>query len=217
MSLSIGLAEILIAGCTLLGPILAVQAQKAVERASQRTERKLKIFETLVSTFATRLAPEHVQALNLIELAFRPVKGLRRMIHFSERNDAAVVDSWRVYSVHLNTDMTKMNDAERAEHVKNGDGLFKELMFKMSDALGYGLTRDILAKGTYYPLGNFQKENMQVKLLDGASKVFANERNLGLEIKSFPTSPEAIDLQLNAYRAFLKLTEDGRIHIASGE
>ncbi len=52
---SIGSAEVLVAISTLLGPVLAVQAQKAVERAAQRGQRQKQVFETLMSTFATRI------------------------------------------------------------------------------------------------------------------------------------------------------------------
>jgi uncharacterized protein DUF6680 len=61
----------IIAAATIAGPILAVQAQKWVERATERRRGQLQVFYWLMATRATRLSNEHVQALNRIELVFR--------------------------------------------------------------------------------------------------------------------------------------------------
>ena len=65
-----GLNESLMIASTLLGPILAVQAQKWVERARTSGDRRDWIFTTLMATRQTRLSTEHVRALNLIDLAY---------------------------------------------------------------------------------------------------------------------------------------------------
>ncbi|MGZ7172458.1 DUF6680 family protein [Burkholderia gladioli] len=58
------------AGATLLGPVLAVQAQKWVERAREATNRKQSVFTTLMATRQSRVSIDHVRALNSIDLAF---------------------------------------------------------------------------------------------------------------------------------------------------
>lgn len=55
---------------TIAGPILAVQAQKWLERLRERRNRKLKVFQQLMATRASRLSTDHVQALNMIDLVF---------------------------------------------------------------------------------------------------------------------------------------------------
>jgi hypothetical protein len=72
---------------TIAGPILAVQAQKWVERATEKRRQRLMIFTTLMNTRATRLAPDHVQALNMIDLVFNG----------KNAKDKAVIDAWRQY------------------------------------------------------------------------------------------------------------------------
>ena len=72
---------------TLLGPVLAVQAQKWVERATESRRRRRWIFDTVMANRATRLADENVKALNLIDLEFR-----RRRIPSSR--DRAVIEAW---------------------------------------------------------------------------------------------------------------------------
>lgn len=43
---------------TLCGPVLAVQAQKLVERIRENQQRKLKLFYTLMATRGAGVAPE---------------------------------------------------------------------------------------------------------------------------------------------------------------
>jgi hypothetical protein len=59
-----------IVSATLLGPILAVQAQKWLERWRDYRNRKMWVFQTLMATRAARLEAEHVRALNMIDLVF---------------------------------------------------------------------------------------------------------------------------------------------------
>lgn len=57
---------------TLAGPILAVQTQKFIERASERSKRRQWIFTALMANRATRLNDDYVKALNSIDLEFSP-------------------------------------------------------------------------------------------------------------------------------------------------
>src|SRR5437868_2540401 len=73
------------------GPVLAVQAQKWVERVSTKKRRRVWIFETLMATRATTLAQNHVEALNAIPLAF----------YGSEKGMTEIVLAWKEYLNHL--------------------------------------------------------------------------------------------------------------------
>ncbi|MCK7139068.1 hypothetical protein L8O39_14950 [Enterobacter kobei] len=57
---------------TLFSPLIAVRVQKYLEKKSEKQTIKVKIFSQLMATRAisSRLLPEHVQALNMIDLAF---------------------------------------------------------------------------------------------------------------------------------------------------
>jgi hypothetical protein len=79
---------------TLLGPILAVQAQKFVERTTENRRRRLGIFHSLMATRAARVAPEHVQALNRIDLEFSG-KRFFGLISWQTTRERAVVEAWR--------------------------------------------------------------------------------------------------------------------------
>jgi len=64
----------IIAAATVAGPILAVQAQKWIERAGERRRARRAIFHALMSNRATRLHDDFVKALNLIDLEFSPAR-----------------------------------------------------------------------------------------------------------------------------------------------
>jgi Family of unknown function (DUF6680) len=58
-------SDLVLAACTLAGPVLAVQAQKWIERFREKNARRLATFRTLMATRATTLSPAHVEALNV--------------------------------------------------------------------------------------------------------------------------------------------------------
>jgi hypothetical protein len=77
------MGEAAIVFATLLGPVLAVQAQKWIERARERKQRKIGIFRTLMATRAAFLSPAHVEALNAVPIEF-----------YGNRK---IVNSWKEY------------------------------------------------------------------------------------------------------------------------
>ena len=64
------LMEILVLIAIVGGPFLGIWAQGKLDEKRQAKERKLDIFKTLMATRATPLSPEHVRALNRIDLEF---------------------------------------------------------------------------------------------------------------------------------------------------
>jgi hypothetical protein len=54
----------------LLGPILAIQAEKFLHSRRERRQRKLEVFRTLMANRAAGLSPAHVEALNRIDIEF---------------------------------------------------------------------------------------------------------------------------------------------------
>lgn len=88
---------------TLISPLLAVQSQKFIERYSEVKQLKIEIFKQLMSTRSpnARLSSNHVNALNMIDLAFygKIKKGKAKR---SETEDL-VISAWKLYFTHLNT------------------------------------------------------------------------------------------------------------------
>ena len=187
----------IVAAATLAGPILAVQAQKFIERATEKKRRKLQVFYTLMATRATRLAAEHVQALNLIELEF----GGR-----GERS-RKVIEAWRAYADHLSQIVEQTEAAQRAAGTRRDD-LFIELMHALSSALGYKFDRVQLRRGAYYPQGHHEVEMAEHLIRARLVKVLSGEQPLSMDVKSFPASADALELQEKVHQALLKMLAD---------
>lgn len=64
------IADILMILAVITGPILAVQVQKLIESWRSKRERKFIIFRVLMATRGTPVSPQHVEALNLIDIEF---------------------------------------------------------------------------------------------------------------------------------------------------
>ena len=75
----------------LSAPFVGIWLQKKIESRKTQVKQKEHIFRTLMATRARRLSPEHVQALNMIDLEFYP----------KTPSDRAVIAAWKEYRGHL--------------------------------------------------------------------------------------------------------------------
>lgn len=158
---------------TALGPILAVQAQKWVEVFRERRNRKLGIFQTLMATRAARVSPDHVRALNMIDLAFygsRPLGIARR-----SRAEQRVLDAWHEYHNHLNI---KADEASVPVWVANSDELFTNLLFAIAEDLSYTFDRVQLKTGSYSPMAHGAIEADQTTIRKLLVKLLSGDRAL---------------------------------------
>lgn len=173
---------------TVLGPILAVQAQKAIERSRERNRRKIWVFHQLMATRRARLSPEHVQALNMIDLAFY---GRRQLgIHRPVKSEIAVTDAWHEYLDHLST---KTDDATWSTR---GDELFTNILSAMAVDVGYTFDRVQLKKGAYSPLAHGELEQQQEVMRRLMIDLLGGDRSLKMQVTDFPFSDEATAAQI---------------------
>jgi hypothetical protein len=169
-----------------------VQAQKAIERAREQRGRKSGVFHQLMATRAARVSAEHVQALNMIDLAFygRRVFG----IHRRSKAEASVLNAWREYHDHLNTRAD--DDALSIWNVRS-DELFINLLFAMATDVSYTFDRVQLKRGAYSPMAHGELEDQQKAIRTLAVKVLAGEIPLKMEVTDFPIHEEALKAQLD--------------------
>jgi hypothetical protein len=70
----LGIVGLLLSAATILaiyyGPIQALKIQRKLDEEREARNRKLYIFKTLMSNRVTRLSPNYVHALNLIDVEF---------------------------------------------------------------------------------------------------------------------------------------------------
>jgi hypothetical protein len=160
----LGIIGLLLSAITIFaiyyGPIAALKMQRRLDDERETRSRKLNIFKTLMSYRVTRLSPQYVQALNLID------------VEFTATSEKTVRDAWK----ELNDLFSTYNDTPNAED-KSHD-LNAALLSAMAQSLGYNeFDKVYLKKGGYYPafLVNVEMEQHSLRrqlleVLDGSGR-----------------------------------------------
>jgi hypothetical protein len=125
-----------------------------------------------------------VQALNMIDLLF------------SDKNtkDKAVLDAWRLYSDVLNEQVAE-DPAVLAAWASKRDDLFIELLFALSQALGFDFNKVELRRGIYYPRGHFDTENLLRGIQHGLANLLSGNSALPMKVVEFPVDEAALETQ----------------------
>jgi hypothetical protein len=157
----------------IIGPILAIQAQKILEAARYKKQRRLNLFHTLMSTRATRVSNEHVAALNMIDIEFygRKVVGHR----FQTPKEKSITNAWKNYNDQLNT---RYAPEQFTMWIDKGDELFTTLLYKMSNALGYDFDEVQLKRDCYRPVAHGNLEQDEHKLRTALIEVMEGRKPL---------------------------------------
>jgi len=183
-----GLNEWLLISGALLGPVLAVQAQKWVERARESSNRRTWVFYALMATRGARLADDHVRALNSIDMVFYGFRALGKP--WRRKKSQAVIDAWREYHTHLcppdDKRPTKLEDVTRWE--AKGEELFLNLLARLASATNHEFDRDVLRTGGYSPIAHSTRELQQDGVRQMALELLSGQRSLPLELRSVPTN-----------------------------
>jgi hypothetical protein len=168
-----------------LAPLIALQINMYLERKRREAERKSWIFKTLMATRASTLSPEHVQALNMIDIEF----------YGRNKRSRDVVEAWKAYLDHLNDRSLTMEiwNAKRID-------LFVDLLYKMALCLNYRFDRTSIKRTSYFPEGHGEIEEDLSKIRKGLATLLAGETPLPMRIISEEPSEQQIKMQ--------QLTED---------
>ena len=150
---------------TLAGPILAVQAQKYLERWNERKRDQSSVFAALMNTRSTSLSDEHVHALNRIQLAFHKNKSL--------------MTAWTAYLDNL---AESVNEQNSAIVLNNRQELFNTLLFQISTHLGYSFTKTDIKNTCYRPTFHVNLENTNLEILAGLKKILSGEQSLPIHL-----------------------------------
>jgi hypothetical protein len=151
-----------------------VQAQKAIERATDKKRRRMRLFETLMATRATRMAPAHVEALNSIPLTF----------YGNRRGLKEITTAWNDYLAHL-SDETKRK-ANYDAWIGEGIPKFVDVVFYMSAYLGISLSRQDIQNGIYMPEGHTAIEADLHKIRWGFARVFEGKFGFPIYVNNLP-------------------------------
>jgi hypothetical protein len=124
---------------TLVGPILAVWASEWRHQRRQARQRREDLVFTLMSTRGNRQAPEHIHALNRIEIVF------------PDRKYPLIADAWRQYHRHLFDAVLLKRDL--AAWQEKGNQLFASLLDTSAKSIGIEFPMDSIKNAAYYPVG----------------------------------------------------------------
>ncbi len=135
----------------LCSPFLAVFAQRKIDTYRERHGHKLWVFRTLMATRGQRLALEHVQALNSIDLIFS-----------HREKDKAVVEKWNEYLDYFGQ-APQTDDKDYAAKIQvwldRGDDQLAELLLAMGNTLGFNFDKVKIKRGIYFPKGHGEELN----------------------------------------------------------
>ena len=169
-------SDLAIVGATIAGPILAVQAQKWLERGRAIQDRRVAIFRALMATRAARLAPAHVEAINAVPVEF----------YGSKPKLKAIVDDWHAY-----LDILASRELTGEVLAVQRQKAFLDMLHKMSTYLGYGFSRSELEKDVYYPEGHKLIEDDAETIRRGFAALLKGEIALPMAVKEFPYDEDA--------------------------
>ena len=170
------LSDVLMILAVLFSPFLAVFAQRKIDLARERSGQKLWIFRTLMATRGKRLALEHVQALNSIELFFS-----------NPRKDKNIIEKWNEYLDHFNQapkDDDKDYPIKINSWLEKGDDLLADLLQVMGESLGYDFDKVKIKRGIYMPRGHGEEMNDQLIIRKGFVKILEGKASFPVEVKN---------------------------------
>lgn len=170
----------------IIGPILAVQAQKWIEISRVKRARKDEIFRVLMATRAARLSPEHVQALNMINIAFYGTRFLG--FRWQSAAEKTVCRSWRDYFDSLDIDNSKFTEDQNSRLFDTRLNKFIVLLSDIAAAQNYDFDAVELRRHMYSPNAHGKIEAEHDAIRSGLARIVSGERPLSMEVISFPKS-----------------------------
>ena len=131
---------------TIAGPVLAVWASEWRHSRRSKHEARERVFQTLMSTRATRLNIVHVEALNQIDFVFQDKK----------YNQIRV--SWMLYRQHLQSiESASVGEAQAVWQSKAND-LFANLLHEIAKGLNLSFTKSYIIDKSYRPDAHLANE-----------------------------------------------------------
>lgn len=183
------IADVLMITAVILGPILAVQAQKMIEGWRNKREKRIAVFRVLMATRGTPISPHHVEALNLIDIEFAG----------GSKKEKSVREAWKLYLDHLCDCPNDYQDPAYQAKLDAWTNKSKDLLVDMLNAmaliLGYSFDKVQLKKGAYTPKGFADLDTEQYLLRRGVLDVIYGKRGIPVmpfknPDKTTPVKPE---------------------------
>jgi hypothetical protein len=167
-----------------------------------------------MSTRAERTSPEHVRALNTIELAFY---GPRTRLRRHTSGEKLVLTRWHEYHFHLHNgpkpgDFATPDDFQGATASWTGksEELFLNLLEALGAATNHALSRDQIRTGHYFPRAQADSNTENAAVRRGLIEVLAGKRTLGMDVRSVQLSVAQQGAQKTFQDALLRAVAEPR-------
>jgi hypothetical protein len=135
----------------LIGPIAAVMVTRYIDGKRTEQQRRMDVFRTLMRTRRLQLSPDHVGALNLVEIEFHGEKD--------------VLSAWRDYLTHLaRPHSAHQTPAQQAALTRERDGLLTKLLHAIARSLKFHIEQLEIFEGGYTPQG-WADDELQLRAL----------------------------------------------------
>ncbi|WP_233968951.1 DUF6680 family protein [Pectobacterium polaris] len=172
--------DCLVAFCTALSPLIAVQITKYIERETNVKNEKIKIFKTLMSTRSDKLDRRHVEALNSIDVVFTAINNGEKKI----RSD------WKAYLDNLNSvpvcNDSELSQARVEEWSHRRDDIFLTMMCSMGTYLGFDVDKTHIKNQSYFPIGYSDSSKKQAAAEEAILDILSGKKSLPVEVKMTP-------------------------------
>jgi hypothetical protein len=132
------------------GPIKAVEITRANDDRREQKRRQFEVFHSLMKTRAFRLAPEHVMALNLVQVEFY--------------GHLPIDTAYRKYMTLLGRTPPPANDPGAERFYQEQEDALYDLLHEIGRELGYAYDRRDLQRLAYGPRG-WENDEMQQRVL----------------------------------------------------
>lgn len=166
----------------LAGPILAVMVDRSRQKRAGEKGRRLAVFRSLMRTRRHRLDPEHVGALNLIDLEF-----------FGK---TSVIRAFSSYMDHLWSSVPTTEDGNNRWNKRQED-LLVGLLSEMGKECGLKYDMRDLERRAYGPIGWEHQQETQQQNMAFLNELLAGKRALPITtmtqppaMNAFPPPPE---------------------------
>jgi hypothetical protein len=180
-----------------LGPLFGVWLARHMQDRAFYRERRLDIFRTLMRTRRTPMYPEHVGALNLVEIEFA--------------KDNEVIGAWRDLFNHLGTEhprkrdevieATSQQDAGERDHrygirlYLERQSLLAKLLHAMAKSLRFNINQLEIFEGGYTPQGWSEIEYDQTAIRRFAAQLAAGQRVLPIAVLDYTNVAQAVNAE----------------------
>lgn len=163
--------EIISICAIILGPILAVQIEKYLERRREKKNRRLSVFKILMATRGSVLSWDHVEALNRIDLEFS-----------NEKKFDKVIQAWKEYFDNLS--QKAGTSEEGIVWAKKNEDLLADLLYEMGQSLGFKFDKVLIKRNVYSPVGHVKMELEQEQIRNSMLEILSGDKGFPITLIS---------------------------------